>query len=163
LRLKRERNFQFPILLRLVEHPQVPNVPLVPKRRQYWQTWPKTGYEAPKFPLYLFELPLNSPNFALAKIKVMAVSNQPLHEDEVLLDEAKALENRLIVYNDEINTFEWVIETLIKVCQHTFEQAEQCAYIIHYKGKYAVTHGNLQKLRPMREAISDRGIGATIE
>ncbi len=45
---------------------------------------------------------------------------------------------QLIVWNDEVNTFEWVIETLMEICGHSFEQAEQCAYIIHFKGKYAV-------------------------
>jgi len=69
----------------------------------------------------------------------------------------------LIVWNDEVNTFEWVIETLIEVCDHSYEQAEQCAYIIHYKGKYAVKHGTYEELKPMCDAITDRGIGATIE
>ena len=69
----------------------------------------------------------------------------------------------LIMWNDEVNSFEWVIETLIKVCGHTSEQAEQCAYIIHHQGKYAVKQGDFDTLKPMREAIVDRGINATIE
>ena len=69
----------------------------------------------------------------------------------------------LIVWNDEINTFEWVIETLIDVCGHTPEQAEQCAIIIDSKGKYAVKEGSYEQLKPMCDAITDRGIGATIE
>ena len=69
----------------------------------------------------------------------------------------------LIVWNDEVNTFEWVIETLMEVCGHSYEQAEQCAYIIHFKGKYAVKHGSYEKLKPMCEAITERGIGATLE
>ncbi|MDP5172108.1 MAG: ATP-dependent Clp protease adaptor ClpS [Bacteroidia bacterium] len=69
----------------------------------------------------------------------------------------------LIVWNDEINTFDWVIESLIEVCGHTREQAEQCAMIIHYKGKYPVKKGSRKKISPMREALSDRGIGATVE
>ncbi len=69
----------------------------------------------------------------------------------------------LIVWNDDVNTFEWVIETLIEVCQHTAEQAEQCAYIIHFNGKYAVKNGDYNELKPMREAITNRGINATIE
>lgn len=69
----------------------------------------------------------------------------------------------LIVWNDEINTFEWVIETLVKICGHTPEQAEQCAYIIHFHGKYAVKQGDYETLNPMRKAIVDRGINATIE
>lgn len=69
----------------------------------------------------------------------------------------------LIVWNDEVNTFEWVIETLMEVCDHTAEQAEQCAYIIHYQGKYAVKNGSYEDLKPQCDAITDRGIGATIE
>ena len=70
---------------------------------------------------------------------------------------------QIIVWNDDINTFEWVIETLIEVCGHTYEQAEQCAYIIHYSGKYAVKNGSYDDLRPMCDAILDRGISATLE
>ena len=69
----------------------------------------------------------------------------------------------LIIWNDEVNTFEWVIESLMHVCSHNYEQAEQCAYIIHYKGKYAVKHGSYENLKPMCDAITERGIGATIE
>ena len=69
----------------------------------------------------------------------------------------------LVVWNDEVNTFEWVIETLIEICGHTQEQAEQCAIIIDSKGKYAVKEGSYETLKPMCDAITDRGIGATIE
>ena len=69
----------------------------------------------------------------------------------------------LIVWNDNVNTFDWVIETLVEVCGHTPEQAEQCAHIIHYHGKYGVKQGDFETLKPMREAIIDRGINATIE
>jgi len=69
----------------------------------------------------------------------------------------------LIVWNDEVNTFEWVIETLIKVCGHSPEQAEQWSYFIHYKGKYAVKEGSYDDLKPQCDAITERGIGATIE
>src|SRR5215212_4909706 len=86
---------------------------------------------------------------------------KPLQGDEVLVD----LENpfHLIVWNDEVNTFEWVIETLMEICKHSYEQAEQCAYIIHFKGKYAVKHGSYEELKPMCNAITERGIGATLE
>ena len=69
----------------------------------------------------------------------------------------------LIVWNDEVNTFEWVIETLIEICGQSIEQAEQCAMIIHTKGKYAVKRGAYEELKPLCDAITDRGIGATIE
>src|SRR5580765_8471866 len=69
----------------------------------------------------------------------------------------------LVVWNDEVNSFEWVIQTLIEVCNHSTEQAEQCAMIIHTQGKYAVKQGSYEELKPMCDAITDRGIGATIE
>ena len=69
----------------------------------------------------------------------------------------------LIVWNDEVNTFEWVIETLMQICNHSYEQAEQCAYIIHFRGKYSVKNGSYDVLKPMCDAITDRGIGATLE
>jgi ATP-dependent Clp protease adaptor protein ClpS len=69
----------------------------------------------------------------------------------------------LIVWNDEVNTFEWVIDTLMEICGHSHEQAEQCAYIIHFQGKYAVKNGSYDELKPKCDAITDRGIGATVE
>ena len=69
----------------------------------------------------------------------------------------------LFVWNDEVNTFEWVIETLIEVCSHTYEQAEQCSYFIHYRGKYAVMQGSYDELKPLCDAITERGISATVE
>ena len=69
----------------------------------------------------------------------------------------------LIVWNDEVNTFEWVIETLIQVCGHSNVQAEQCAYLIHFKGKYAVKTGSYDDLKQDCDAITERGIGATVE
>jgi ATP-dependent Clp protease adaptor protein ClpS len=93
----------------------------------------------------------------------MSYNNQTQQQDEVELLEEVILENKLILHNDEVNTFEWVIETLVSVCRHTIEQAEQCSYIIHHKGKYAVKHGSFDVLKPMKDAITDRGINATIE
>lgn len=88
---------------------------------------------------------------------------RPLDRQETdVLTEAEEPCN-LVVWNDEVNTFEWVIETLMEVCGHTTEQAEQCAYIIHYQGKYAVKNGSYDDLKPECDAITDRGIGATIE
>lgn len=80
-------------------------------------------------------------------------------DTDVLTDEL----HQLIVWNDEVNTFEWVIQTLMEVCGHSAEQAEQCSYIIHFRGKYAVKKGPFEELKVMHEAIVDRGIGATIE
>jgi ATP-dependent Clp protease adaptor protein ClpS len=69
----------------------------------------------------------------------------------------------LVVWNDDVNTFEWVIDTLIEICGHSKEQAEQCAMLIHHKGKYAVKKDSFEILKPQCEAIIDRSINATIE
>ena len=69
----------------------------------------------------------------------------------------------LIVWNDDVNTFDWVIETLVEVCGHSAEQAEQCAIFIDAKGKYAVKEGSYEILKPQCDAITERSIGATIE
>ncbi len=69
----------------------------------------------------------------------------------------------IIVWNDDVNTFEWVIQALVEICGHSEEQAEQCALLIHTQGKYAVKQGSLEKLKPMCEAICNRTINATIE
>ncbi len=69
----------------------------------------------------------------------------------------------LIVYNDDFNTFDHVINSLIKVCRHNPEQAEQCTFIVHYKGKCQVKHGHFDVLEPMCTALLERGITAEIE
>jgi ATP-dependent Clp protease adaptor protein ClpS len=82
-------------------------------------------------------------------------------EVDVLTEEA--INYNLIVWNDEVNTFDWVIDTLMDICGHEREQAEQCAMLIHTKGKYAVKNGSYDFLKPQCEGITDRLINATIE
>lgn len=90
------------------------------------------------------------------------LSDPGLAEDTgVLVDEGQT--HVLVVWNDDVNTFDWVIETLVEVCGHTTEQAEQCALLIHTKGSYGVKQGELEILKPMCEAICERMISATIE
>ncbi len=72
-------------------------------------------------------------------------------------------EQSLVVYNDDVNTFDHVIESLIDVCDHTPEQAEQCSLLIHFKGKSSVHHGDFDKLHPMKAALNSRSIEAVIE
>ena len=81
-------------------------------------------------------------------------------EEEVILDDVKLYS--LVVFNDEVNTFDHVIDTLIEYCDHTYEQAEQCTVIIHFKGKCAVKNGDFEELAPIRKAITGRGISAEI-
>lgn len=68
----------------------------------------------------------------------------------------------LVVFNDDVNTFDHVINTLIKVCKHTPEQAEQCTMLIHFKGKCIVKNGSFEFLKPMRDSICEAGIDARI-
>lgn len=89
-----------------------------------------------------------------------------LKEDVDVLEEILTEEDlgyQLIVFNDDVNTFDWVIESLMVICEHTYEQAHQCSIFIHYKGKYAVKHGTETELIPMKDALHDRGISASLE
>lgn len=76
----------------------------------------------------------------------------------------KSKEGRfLILHNDEVNSFDYVIETLIKVCKMDSVQAEQCTYLVHYKGKCDVKKGSFDLLKPFKEALVDKGLEATID
>jgi ATP-dependent Clp protease adaptor protein ClpS len=70
---------------------------------------------------------------------------------------------QLIVYNDDHNTFDWVIQCFIEVCKHTQEQSEQLSLLVHFKGKATVKTGPFVVLKPMKEALVDRGLSAVIE
>ncbi|MEX0982983.1 MAG: ATP-dependent Clp protease adaptor ClpS [Bacteroidales bacterium] len=69
----------------------------------------------------------------------------------------------LVLHNDDVNSFEFVMETLEEVCAHTILQAEQCAMITHYKGKCEVLHGGVGELKLARKELVARGLSATIE
>ena len=86
-----------------------------------------------------------------------------IEEEVAIAEEVDQEEVRdLMVYNDDFNTFEHVIETLIKVCKHDVHQAEQCTYLVHYRGKCSVKKGMYEDLKPMREGITNAGIKAAI-
>lgn len=95
----------------------------------------------------------------------MSTFNSPgvLEQDivEVILKEEST--KALLLYNDDFNTFDFVTESLIKVCDHDPVQAEQCTYLIHYTGKCAVKYGTFKKLKPLCEALLERGLSARIE
>ncbi len=69
----------------------------------------------------------------------------------------------IVVFNDDVNTFDWVIQCFMEVLKHTHEQAEQLSLIIHFKGKATVKTGPKQELVPLCEALLDRGLSAIIE
>lgn len=69
----------------------------------------------------------------------------------------------LVLYNDDVNTFDHVINQLVKYCDHNVIQAEQCAYIVHYNGKCQVKHGDFDQLKPICEALLEKGLTAKIQ
>lgn len=86
-----------------------------------------------------------------------------LVEEEVKTDVLESRGHSIVIYNDDINTFDHVIECLVKYCKHTCIQAEQCAHIIHHNGKCAVKDGTFEDLVPIKQAINEKGIDAKIE
>ena len=95
----------------------------------------------------------------------MFTNNNPDILEEEITDVLEKTENTkaIVLYNDDHNTFQFVAESLIKVCGHDLLQAEQCTYLVHYTGKCAVKNGTFKELRPMCEALLERGLTAKIE
>jgi ATP-dependent Clp protease adaptor protein ClpS len=86
-------------------------------------------------------------------------------QEDVLIDEDVTSGNlsQLIVYNDDFNTFDWVIQCFMEVCHHTQEQSEQLSLLVHFKGKATVKTGPLSVVKPMKDALVERGLSAVIE
>ncbi len=90
----------------------------------------------------------------------MSIKEKIQEKSEVL--EQEVLQHEIILFNDEVNTFEFVINSLIDVCEHTSEQAEQCTYLVHYKGKCAVKTGEYDELKPRCTRLLNLGLSAEI-
>jgi ATP-dependent Clp protease adaptor protein ClpS len=92
------------------------------------------------------------------------VNIDTLIEEEVDILEKEIIEEtkQIVLYDDDFNTFDFVIESLIKVCQHSAIQAEQCTHIVHHNGKCGVKKGNISKLKPICSALLERGLTAEI-
>jgi ATP-dependent Clp protease adaptor protein ClpS len=71
--------------------------------------------------------------------------------------------NFLTLHNDDIHSFDYVIESLIEICEHDFFQAEQCAFIVHYKGKCDIKKGEFTALHPLKQKLVSKGLTVTIE
>lgn len=86
-------------------------------------------------------------------------------QEDILVEEltTDGEQTQLIVLNDDYNTFDWVIECFMEVLNHTSEQSEQLAWIIHTKGRASVKLGTLEELKPYKDALTDRGLNAIIE
>ncbi len=87
----------------------------------------------------------------------------PLLEEVLQEEVTEARVRDLIIYNDDINTFDFVIEALVEICKQDQLQAEQCTYIIHYNGKCTVKSDSFSNLKPMKDALLDRGLSAVIK
>jgi ATP-dependent Clp protease adaptor protein ClpS len=79
------------------------------------------------------------------------------------VDEILSQPFKLILHNDDFNTFDWVITCLMKVCQHEYEQASQCAHIVHFKGECDVKYGDFEKISLMKDKLVSAGLSVTIE
>lgn len=90
------------------------------------------------------------------------MSSKEKVKEEVLVDTLEQNLNEIVLYNDDVNTFDHVIDTLIYACEHTPEQAEQCSILVHYKGKCTVKTGVYDELEPRCSMLLDAGLSAEI-
>tara|TARA_B100000886_G_scaffold7220_1_gene4655 strand:+ start:708 stop:1016 length:309 start_codon:yes stop_codon:yes gene_type:complete len=96
----------------------------------------------------------------ICKIIFSKTKESPEESEQVFLKSDQ--EHEIILYNDDVNTFDHVIRCLIKICEHTFMQAEQCAYLVHFTGKCCVKTGSLEDLTPRCTALLNEGLSAEI-
>ena len=92
-------------------------------------------------------------NFYLTKEKI---------QEDFDVAEKEVPKHEIILFNDDIHTFDYVIESLIEICEHTPEQAEQCTFLVHYRGKCAVKTGEYEELKPQCTRLLQRGLSAEI-
>ncbi|TDU39367.1 ATP-dependent Clp protease adaptor protein ClpS [Gelidibacter sediminis] len=83
-------------------------------------------------------------------------------QEDLLVDTLEQNQNEIVLYNDDVNTFDYVIDTLIYACDHTPEQAEQCSILVHYKGKCTVKTGSYDDLEPRCSKLLQAGLSAEI-
>ncbi len=84
-------------------------------------------------------------------------------EEDIALLELIGNSSKIVVYNDDHNTFDWVIQSFVEICRHDAALAEQLSYLIHFKGKATVKTGSKKELKPIKDALIDRGLSAVIE
>lgn len=92
--------------------------------------------------------------------KIIKFQHKTQKDSNTLLEEKN--QNRIILYNDDVNTFDHVIQCLIDICGHSPLQAEQCTFIVHYNGKCDVKNGDYQDLKPICTALLEKGLSAEI-
>lgn len=94
----------------------------------------------------------------------MIYNNQPHWKEQECVDTLvkEAAPHVIVLHNDDFNTFDYVIDCLIEICEHTLEQAQQCTFLVHYKGKCEVKTGSLEKLTPIHQALLKKGLSSQI-
>ena len=95
-------------------------------------------------------------------MKLLTLGTKEKISEELLLEEDVQKQSEIILFNDDVNTFDHVISTLIDVCEHTPEQAEQCSLIVHYNGKCTVKTGEYEDLKPRCSRLLQAGLSAEI-
>ena len=91
----------------------------------------------------------------------MAIQEQ--YQEDIAILTAESPTYSIVLWNDDVNTFDWVIQALVEICHMNETQAEQCSLLVHFKGKCVVAEGSYDDLKPKCSAITDRGIQATVE
>lgn len=90
------------------------------------------------------------------------MSTREKRQEEIDVLEQEVNQHEIVLYNDDVNTFDFVIDSLINVCDHTVEQAEQCTYLVHFKGKCTVKTGELSDLKPRCSKLLELGLSAEL-
>lgn len=96
------------------------------------------------------------------RLKTKEMSTKEKIKEDLLVDTLEQNQNEIVLYNDDVNTFDYVIDTLIYACDHTPEQAEQCSILVHYKGKCTVKTGSYEDLKPRCSMLLEAGLSAEI-
>lgn len=92
----------------------------------------------------------------------MSYQGHTLEKEETAVLTKEDQENHIVVYNDDVNTFDYVIHLLMEVCEHDYLQAEQCTLLIHFKGKCEVKTGSYKELEPRCSKLLEAGLSAEI-
>lgn len=90
------------------------------------------------------------------------MSTKEKQSEDLLIEEETVRQNEIVLFNDDVNSFDHVIDTLMYACDHTPEQAEQCSIIVHYKGKCTVKTGPYDDLKPRCSKLLEAGLSAEI-
>ena len=88
---------------------------------------------------------------------------KPIKREEISQGSGTNKNRHLILYDDDINSFDYVISCLVEICDHDFVQAEQCDFITHFKGKCDVKKGDYKSLKPLKQSLVDKGLKASID